>query len=77
MREDYSSQERPAEVTLMRSMARLLKVASEPPLELPSAPISRRLATLLPTVPLSGSWTSCARSRHTCGHASSSHYYYQ
>ena len=64
-------EERPAEVRLMRSMARLLKVASEPPVELPSVPISRRLP--LPTVPLSGSWTSCASSRHTCTHASRTH----
>ena len=48
----------------MRSIARLLKVARE--LELASVPIRRLLALPLVMVPLSGSCTSCARSRHTC-----------
>lgn len=52
----------------MRSMARLLKVASELPVEVPSAPTSRLVEPPLPTVPLSGSCTSCASSRHTCLH---------
>lgn len=51
----------------MRSIARLLKVARELPLELASVPSRRLLALPLVIVPLSGSCTSWAKSRHTCG----------